>query len=491
MPPEPLAGAAEGDPAGILDDLLSRLDRPPSAGAVEFAGADPVLPTAVRIGAAGAAAIAACALEAARLLVARGGPAQRVRVEVDAAAAAMRSARYLRTEGQPERPGARGRGLGIYRTRDRRWIYFQRLFPHHTARLLEVLGCADEEQLIQRAVAGWDGPSLEEAVVASGACAAMVRTPAEWAAHGQGRAVAAMPLLDVRRIGDSPPEPLPGPPPGPPHPGPGSPSGPGSLSGLRPLSGLRVLDVTRVLAGPTCARTLAEHGAQVLRIGTLALPDNPAMMLDTGHGKRSAALDLRSESGAGTLAGLIRGADVFSQGYRPGALDRLGFSPEAVAAARPGIVTVSVSAFGPAGPWRARRGFDSVIQAASGLVEWGAAGEAPRFLPANPLDYLTGYLAAFGVLVALHRRASEGGSYQVRVSLAQTGRWLDGLGRVPAGLVARCAPDLDEARLRELMMSRDTPAGRLRYLAPVAELGATPGRWDLPTVPLDHDPARW
>jgi hypothetical protein len=154
-------------------------------------------------------------------------------------------------------------------------------------------------------------------------------------------------------------------------------------------------------------------------------------------------------------------------------------------------VYVSISAFGRAGPWHARRGFDSVVQAVSGIADEHATAERPRFAPANPLDYMTGYLAAFGAMVALARRARDGGSYHVRVSLAQTGRWLSSLSRVAPELREACPVELAPERLDQLMMTSDTPFGRLRHLAPAAQLTATPPRWDRPSAPLDHDPPEW
>jgi crotonobetainyl-CoA:carnitine CoA-transferase CaiB-like acyl-CoA transferase len=444
----------------ILAEILAGLGEKP--GGVEVLGADPVLPTRLRLGELGAAAIGAAAVLATRVYEDRTGVAQRVRVPVDAAAAAMRSARYLRGGDTPRRAG----GLGVYRTADDRWVYFQRLFPHHRERISAVLGCPLDEESITAAVARWRGQDLEDAVVAAGACAALVRTPDEWAAHPQSAAVAAQPLVSVERLDDAPPVALP--------------------AGTRPLGGLRVLDVTRVLAGPTASRTLAEHGADVLRIGTLALPDNEDMMRDTGHGKRSCALDLTAARDAAALRALVTGADVFVQGYRPGAVDRLGFGPERLAELRPGIVAVSVSAFGHTGPWAHRRGFDSVIQAANGIAHRCAVDGIPRFAPANPLDYVTGYLAAAGALTALRRRAREGGSWLVRVSLARTGALLASLPETGAA-----GADLPEARLAELMTVTETPFGRLRHLAPVARLDVTPAAWDRPSVPLDHDRPEW
>jgi crotonobetainyl-CoA:carnitine CoA-transferase CaiB-like acyl-CoA transferase len=459
-------------PGAILDELLKLAGEPPAGTRATFSGADPVLPTPLRIGDLGAAAIAAAAVQAARLFEQRTGMEQAVHVDVDAAAVAMRSSRYLTAV--PPVPASGRRPVGFYQAGDGRWIFLQRLFPHHFQRQLGVLRCPPDadEDAIAKAISGWNAEELEEAVIKGGACGALVRTYREWAAHPQEHALAALPLFSVTKTADSAPEP--------------------AGTGDRPLSGVQVLDVTRVLAGPTCARTLAEHGAQVLRVGTSSVPDDSQMMRDTGHGKRSCELDLRSADGADALRRLVAGADVFSQGYRPGALDRLGFSPAELGRLRPGIISVSLSAYGPAGPWRGRRGFDSVVQSASGIAdELAGADGVPRALPANPLDYTTGYLAAFLVMVALGLRAREGGSYHIELSLAQTGRYLAGLSRADGTLVASRQPDLPRARLDELMITRRTPFGTLRYFAPVARMPGTPPRWDLPTVPLDNDRPEW
>ena len=456
---------ADGGPSGTWQ-----------AAGVTLRGADPVFPTPPRVGELGAAAIAAAALAAARLLAQRTGVEQQVAVDVDAAAAAMRSWTYLADAAAARPPGGAAPGPQpgpqlFFATEDERWIFLHRRAAHHAARQERVLGCGGSDAEVAAAVRRWKGADLEEAVVAADACAALVRSHEEWAAHEQAAAVAALPLLEVTRIGDSDPEP--------------------AGEGDRPLGGVRVLDVTHVLAGPTCARTLAEHGADVLRIGMSSSGDGNPMQRDTGHGKRSAVLDLRSADGASALRTLVGGADVFSQGYRPGALTALGFAPEAAAALRPGIIYVSLSAFGTRGPWQDRRGYDSVVQSVSGFCDEVAVGGEPRFLPVSALDYVTGYLAAFGVGVALARRAADGGSYHVQLSLAQTGRYLAGLPRTSAAERAGRSPELPAERLAGLLTETDTPFGRLRHLAPAARMPATPPRWDRPTVPMNHDRPAW
>jgi hypothetical protein len=312
---------------------------------------------------------------------------------------------------------------------------------------------------------------LEDAVVAAGATAGVVRSAEEWSAHPQSKALAEMPLFDIVKLSDSKPRPIP--------------------DGNRPLSGVRVLDLTRVIAGPAAGRTLAEHGADVLHIGTTKLPENQSQYLDGGHGKRSADVDLDSPEGVDRLNHLINSTDVFLQSFRPGSLAARGFGPEDLARVRPGLVYLSLSAFGHAGPWHMRRGFDSIVQAVSGICDELASSGRPRFAPANPLDYATGYLAAFGVMAALKRRATEGGTYHVRVSLAQTGRWLTGMGRASEATYGSLPAELPNERLSELMTTSLTPVGRLTHLKPIAKMDVTQPRWDLPTAPIGHHPAAW
>jgi crotonobetainyl-CoA:carnitine CoA-transferase CaiB-like acyl-CoA transferase len=282
--------------------------------------------------------------------------------------------------------------------------------------------------------------------------------------------------MEIIKVGDSKPEKLP--------------------DGDRPLSGIRVLDLTRVLAGPTCARTLAEHGADVLKITGAHLPNIGYQEYDTGHGKLSANLDLRDNIELDRLKGLIREADVFSQGYRPGTLSSRGLSVEDLANLRPGIVYVSLSAFSHMGPWSSRRGFDTVVQTVSGITNrqgqlFPGASLGPQFYPVSAIDYLTGYLMAFGALVALKRRAIEGGSWMVRISLAQTGKWLVGLGEVPEVELSSVASEFTSAEINEWTIESDTPIGRLRHMGPVVRLSECSPYWARPSVPLGYNEPVW
>src|SRR5262249_4204240 len=225
--------------------------------------------------------------------------------------------------------------------------------------------------------------------------------------------------------------------------------------------------------GPVCGRALAAHGAEVMRITAPHLPGFAELDIDTGRGKLSAALDLRAAEERDRLTSLLRSSHIFVQGYRPGGLAALGFSPEACAELRPGIIAVTLSAYGHKGPWAGRRGFDSLVQNASGLnvAEAEAAGvPAPRELPAQALDHASGYLTALGALRALARKAHEGGSWHVRISLAQTGHWLAQLARVADGVAH---PDSAFADIADLIETADTPFGRLSSVRHAAQLSET------------------
>jgi crotonobetainyl-CoA:carnitine CoA-transferase CaiB-like acyl-CoA transferase len=445
------------------------------ARAVEFTGGtDPILPTPFRIGETSAAALAAVGLAAAELWQWRTGRRQAVAVDARQATASLRSGRYMQIDGKPVST-ERNQVMGVYPAKHGRWSYLHCNFPNHRDAALRVLGVPEDRDAVRKAVAQWDALELEEAIIAAGGAGGMARTMDEWARHPQAAAIASLPLMEIVKIGDSPPEPLP--------------------EGDRPLSGVRVLDLTRVLAGPTCARTLAEHGADVLKITAPHLPHLGYQEFDTGHGKLSAHLDLRQARDVELLRDLVRQADVFSQGYRPGALGRRGFSPEALAQLRPGIVYVTLSAFGHVGPWASRRGFDTVVQTVSGITSrqgelFPGPEPGPQFYPVSAIDYLTGYLMAFGAMVALARRVRQGGSWLVRISLAQTGRWLVGRGEVPEADLKDVPTEFTPEELERWSMTSDTPVGRLRHLRPVVQLSETPPRWARPAVPLGyHEPA--
>ena len=436
---------------------------------IDLTGAEPVLPSSFAVGSALQASVAAAALAAAEIWRERSGRRQRVGVDMRAAAIAGRSEHYLAIDGTPIAE-SRDKIAGTYQCGDGRWVRLHTNFPHHRDGVLAILQCAYDQAAVADALRGWKALDLEEACAQAGLVVTAMRTFAEWDAHPQGAAISRLPLLSVERIGDAPPPRWP--------------------AGDRPLAGIKVLDLTRVIAGPVCGLTLAAHGADVMLVTSPHLPSIKPLAIDTGRGKLSTHIDLRQPAGRTALEALLREADVLVQGYRPGALAALGFGPQDAARIRPGIVYVSLCAYGHAGPWAGRRGFDSLVQTASGFnaAEAEAAGIAsPKPLPAQALDHGTGYLLAYGAMTALKRRAREDGSWHVRGALAQTGFWLRSLGRIDG---RRCKePTRDE--VRDCLEDSASGFGRLSAVRHAATMSETPPYWARPSVPLGTHPPAW
>jgi crotonobetainyl-CoA:carnitine CoA-transferase CaiB-like acyl-CoA transferase len=466
-----MALMAQLDPMAdsAFDEILAVAGVPkPAPDTVAITGADPVMPTPFRIGAAGAAALAATGIVASELWRLRTGRAQRIAVDVRAAAESLRGLNYLRIDGAAPTtwwdPFS-----GYYPVRDG-WISIHCNFPNHRDAALAVLGSAEDRAAAEAASRSWDGVALEDAIHAAGGCASFARTSEEWSCHPQCTAVAGQPLIAIRKFGEAPPQPLP--------------------AGDRPLAGVRVLDLTRVLAGPTATKTLAEHGADVLKITAGHLPDQSAVDLDTGIGKLSARLDLRTHEGVERLRALVRDGDVFVQSYRPGALAARGFAPDDLAGLRPGIVAVDLSAWGDTGPWRHRRGFDSIVQTVSGMA-YASGSEKPKLMPVSAIDYISGYLMALGAMVALARRAQEGGSWLVSVSLARVGKWIVDRGLVDAASLASVPQNPSAEVIAALSTEMSSVAGRIGHLKPVVRMSETPPHWARPPVPLGSHAPEW
>ncbi|GJG96576.1 CoA transferase [Cupriavidus pauculus] len=467
-------------PADVLAALWRDAAMPPEAlSRIAMTGADPVLPSSFAVGTAAQASLGASALAAAALWAQRTGRWQTVSVDMRHALAEFRSERYLRVNGGPA-PELWEKIAGVYPTGDGRWVRLHTNFPHHRDGVLRILNCAHDKDAVRAALAKWKAEDFETAASDAGMVVAAMRTFDEWQRHPQAQALHGLPPVIIEKIGDAPPQPLPA-------------LAPHAEINVdaRPLSGVRVLDFTRIIAGPVAGRTLAAHGADVLLVTAAHLPSMPSLVIDTGRGKRSCQLDLRDPDDKRTVHKLIHGADVVVQGYRPNGLSDLGVGPEAAARARPGIVYVSLSAYGHVGPWSGKRGFDSLVQSATGINadETEAAGSAePRPLPAQVLDHASGYLLAFGAMVALHRRAVEGGSWHVRVSLAQVGQWLRSLGRVPDGMGT---PDQHIDEVSDLLEVEESGFGELTVVRHAAKLSETPAHWTLPSVPLGTHAAEW
>lgn len=350
---------------------------------------------------------------------------------------------------------------GNYRTKDG-WVRLHTNAPHHRTAAEAMLGSHADRTGMARAVAAWNADPLEAAVVAAGGCAAALRTAEAWALHPQGAAVAAEPLV-AQSLHDAPawawrPE------------------------RGRPLHGVRVLDLTRVLAGPVASRFLAGYGAEVLRIDPPWWTE-PAIEPEMTLGKRCARLDARDPAGHKRLAALLATADVVLHGYRPGALDGLNLGAGARRALAPGLVDVSLCAYGWTGPWSGRRGFDSLVQMSSGIAH---GADEPTPLPVQALDHATGYLMAAAALRGITRRRNTGGGTTARLSLARTGGLLTALGPAPPAPILATMQDGDFAPGLEM-----TAWGPLRRLRPPAKVAGAPMRWDVAAGPLGAAAPAW
>jgi len=446
---------------------------------VSLRGADPVLATSFRLGETCGAVLAGVGVAVNDIWEMKTGRRQKVGVDVRRVAAGLKSSDYI------QRLGSDGRWHTVvnrdhhamraitqpWPTKDGRWVLPHFGLPNLRERMLKLLGCEPSPSSVAAAVARWNALDLEAAMDEHRVCGGMVRTNAEWLQSEHGKVLAAKPIVEIIKLGDSPPEAMP--------------------DGPRPLSGIRVLDLTRILAGPVAARTLAEHGAEVLMVTAERLPQIPEHVIDTSHGKRSCFLDLKAADDASRLKALVRSADVFSQGYRPGTLAKLGFAPDDLIRIRPGLIYTSVSCYGADGPFSHRAGWEQVAQAMTGLLHDGRIRDrpdGPALLPGAACDYTTGYLAAYGVLIALARRAREGGSYHVRVSLCQSGMFIYRQGKV-------AFPGFDhaisEAEIDAMRMESRPQSGPLRHLAPILELSETPPHWSRPTPALGGDRPEW
>ncbi|MDX3236972.1 CoA transferase [Streptomyces sp. ME03-5709C] len=436
-------------------------------GRVSHSGPSGGLPARLPVMELARATVAVCSLAAAELTSVRAGrPVPRVRVDDQAVATAFLSDRLVRVDGRAWTtfsPLSR-----FWRAADG-WVRTHANYPHHRARLLAALGVpgdADEVAVdtVGRAIAELTALEVEEAVYAAGGLAVAARGPQEWAKSEQGAMVAGRRLLTTARIGDAPTR---------------IPDG-----AALPCAGLRVLDLTRVLAGPVATRTLALLGADVLRIDARRLPESQEAHNDTGMGKRSTTLDLGEAADRGVFERLLDTADVVVTGYRPGALDRFGLAPEALAERRPGLVVAELSAWGRYGPWRERRGFDSLVQAATGIAELEGSPDAPGTLPAQALDHGTGYLLAAGVLRSLTEQHRTGGTRLVRLALTQTAHWLI------HDLAA--APGEEEGFDAELGLTEtDSPMGRLRHALPPVSYEGGPENWTRPAGLWGTDAPVW
>ena len=455
----------------VAESLIGTVPSPK----VEVSGDDPIHRSPIPVGRGVCAALAMIATAVDDIWADRTGRRQHIAIDLRHAALALSSMWLLRVNRQravETLMPAPSPTLGMFEAADGRRLWLQDSTPSLEAKTLIALGCERDPEAVRTAIAGRRSAELEQLFVEHDLTGVIVRTPDEWWEHPQGAVLRNAPVVEIERFADAPAVPLPG--------------------GPRPLGGLRVLDDTRVLAGPTVSRTLAEFGADVLQIGAPRHIDEDlqAAMADTGHGKRRAFLDLARDEGYEKARALLSDADVFSQSYRAGAVDRLGFGRDAAAEIRPGIIYVSMNCFGSRGPWAAKRGFDGSAMAASGIFSVSPPDMSPNAVIAAMNDYCTGYWGAYGVLRALQLRAQQGGSYHVRVSLGQTASWFLRQGTPLDAAAGLSGPEMIELAY-DFMEEHPSPYGLIERLRPVIQMSETPPSWERPTVLPGTHQAEW
>ncbi|GBO81887.1 acyl-CoA transferase [Acetobacter aceti NRIC 0242] len=449
---------------------------------VTIKGQDPLFETPYRVGETMAQIFAACGVAANDLWELKTGRRQSVGISVSAAASTVKSSgcTFRREESGVYNvlPGSDSMKHMVsltqpWPTTDRKWFLPHTNLPHLERRVLDLLKCESTPESISAAIRNWNAQDLEDAIAAAGACGGMVRTAEEWLAHPQGAYLADRPVVEITKAGESVKEKL----------------RPGDM----PLSGVRVLDLTRILAGPTCGLSLTEFGADDLMVTAAQLPQVPEFVRDTSHGKRSCFLDFTKHNDAARLRDLVSEADIVIDGYRPGRLSAHGFGWQDLIGIRPGLIHVSVNCFGSGGPFGNRAGWDQVAQAVTGMCHTQGLGTncgQPQLTPVYMCDYAAGRLGSFGAMLALARRAREGGSYRVQVSLCQSAMLFQREGFVTAYDNAPGGMPVSEFREYEVDEA-GTCYGDLRCLGPVLKMSETPCRWSRVTPRLGEDSPVW
>lgn len=412
-------------------------------------GIDPVIRSPHRLGEASGTAQLLIGIAGAAVWHARTGKKTDIAIDIIDALHYLHPTHFVQQQGQPILVDAEHVEVNdIFLCRDNRHVMLEAGPPYMKLLkgYLNFFDCGNSKKSFAREVAKWDSEKLETAMATAGLPACRAFSREEWLAHPQGAALGQVPVIEIEKIADGKPVPF-------------------QTPALSPLQGVRVLDFTHVLAGPRSTRTLAEYGADVLHISSPAYPDTFAQHIGVDVGKRCAYLDLRNADDLVTMKRLAARADVFTNTYRPGVNARFGLLPAQLAAASErGIVCMTANAYGHSGPWAERPGFDQNGQVASGFAWKEGEPHKPRFSPVFYLgDLMTGYFAAAGMMAALLRRSTEGGSYHVTLSLTRSAMWVQELGFLETTRQASL-PERDSYPAR--MTSIDSVYGKVSFLAP-------------------------
>jgi CoA transferase family III len=438
-----------------------------TGGNITFFGEDPIFESRHRIGACISIPIMGAATGAAAIWRMRTGRGQNLSLDLRKAIHGVNPVYKFKPtiNGYAyQMPYALGNHeiFDLYLTKDDRWALPTGGYPHMLAEWCALLRCSPEKASIANAVLKWNAQDLDDAAAEHNMIFALCRSHEEWARHPQGEVLASKPLIEIEKIADSEPEPF--------------------APANRPLSGIRVLSHTHVIAGNVVSRTLAEQGAEVLHVDQPQEFEHEIFTTETTVGQRSTWIDLKSPDGNRIAHDLAAGADVFVDSYRGRTISDLGFSPQALAERRPGIIYCSIRCYGYDGPWANRGGFDMEALCVSGFAFEEGTPDRPKFPPTKVMnDFIAGYMGAAGVTAALIRRAREGGSYHVKICLTRNAMWYPTLGVFEPNEVDDLTGEQHQL-LQPDTITRQTPYGEVYRLAPPVQFSETPGVWDDPIL---------
>ena len=464
----------------VLADVgISAVD---SGGELSFYGQDPILPSAVRFGTMAAIGLAARSVALAALWRQETGEGQDISVDVRKALKRFYGffdGKWETINGRPPAPGGYAvspflTGPFFRKTRDGRYVVALDIYPQLLVRTLDFLGCSPSTASINNAILKWDALELERAAAAEGLVLAMVRTNEQFLREPQYTDVLSdMPLITVEKIGESDPVPL-------------------KASGSLPLAGIRGLGMGHVIAGAAMGRDMALYGADVLNIWRPRDSEIEAFAWDVQVGMRSTILDDSKEDRA-RFNQLLKDADVFFANKRPGFLKKHDLDADALCQRKPGLIHATVVLHGEKGPWSNRPGFDEIGSAVSGLFTIEGSPTQPKQPPIVPIcDNVVGWLGTTGILAALRRRAIEGGSYRVVVSLTRTVLWLLSLGIFEKEYAKATAGSTDEHKsIAPDLFTAETPLGTYQGMTDQIVLSRTPGAFRTVLVPRGSSKPEW
>jgi crotonobetainyl-CoA:carnitine CoA-transferase CaiB-like acyl-CoA transferase len=453
-----------------------------SGGKLTFYGRDPILPSRLRFGTMASIGLAARSVALAALWRQATGEGQDISVDVRKALrrfAGFFEEKWETINGRPPAPGAYFASpfltTPFFReTRDGRHVIALDFYPQLRARTLSLLRCSENIESIQNAILKWKAEELEEAAAEQGLVLAMVRTNEEFRRELQYTEVLSkMPLITVEKIGDSDPVPL-------------------KPSDNLPLAGIRALGMGHVIAGAGMGRDMALYGADVLNTWRPHDSEVESFAWDVQVGMRSTILGDSKEDRA-QFQRLLKRADIFFANKRPGFLERHGRDAEELCAQKPGLIHATVVLHGEKGPWSNRPGFDEIGAAVSGVFTLEGTPTRPKGPPIIPIaDNVVGWLGTTGILAALRRRAIEGGSYRVVVSLTRTVLWLLSLGIFDRAYAQATAGTTDEHRYAEPdLFTAETPCGFYQGMTDQVVLSRTPGAYSTVLVPRGSSKPEW